>query len=71
MKSNPVTLATGIVVVLIFGAMLFCFQVRQTEVVVVTTFGKYARTITEPGFNVRWPWPIHNLHRFDNRIRNF
>jgi membrane protease subunit HflC len=71
MKSNPVTLATGIVVVLIFGAMLFCFQVRQTEVVVVTTFGKYARTITEPGFNVRWPWPIQNLHRFDNRIRNF
>jgi len=71
MKRNPVTLATGVVVVLLFAAMLFCFQVRQTEVVVVTTFGKYTRTITEPGFNVRWPWPIQNLQRFDNRIRNF
>ena len=49
MKRNPVTLATGLVVILIFVAMLFCFQVRQTEVIVVTTFGKYARTLTDPG----------------------
>ncbi len=71
MKPNPVTLVTGLIVLLLFLAMLFCFQVRQTEVVVVTTFGRYARTITEPGLNVRWPWPIQNLHRFDNRIHNY
>jgi modulator of FtsH protease HflC len=71
MKRYPVTLVTGLVVALIFLAMLVCFQVRQTEVVVVTTFGKYSRTIDAPGFNVRAPWPIQSLHRFDNRIRDF
>lgn len=70
-KRHPVTLVTGILVVLIFGAMLFCFQVRRTEVVVLTTFGEYTRTLDQPGFKVRWPWPIQNVHRFDSRIRNF
>ena len=68
---NPVTFATGLLVLIIFLAMLFCFQVRQTEVLVVTTFGRYSRAITEPGLKFRWPWPVQNLHRFDNRIHNF
>lgn len=71
MKRQPVTLVAGLVVAGIFLAMLVCFQVRQTEYVVVTTFGKYARTIDQPGFGWRAPWPIQSLHRFDNRIRNF
>lgn len=71
MKRNPVTLITGLIVAIIFLSMLVCFQVRQTEVVVVTTFGKYSRTIDQPGFNLRAPWPIQSVHRFDNRIRNF
>ncbi len=70
MKNNPLTLAASAVVVLIFAAMLFAFQVRQTEVVIVTTLGKYSRSITEPGLNFRLPWPIQNVHRFDNRIHN-
>lgn len=70
MKRNPVTLATGALVVLIFAAMLFAFQVRQTEVVIVTTLGRYARSIEAPGLYFRWPWPIQNVHRYDNRIRN-
>ena len=71
MKRQPVTLVAGLIVAGLFLAMLVCFQVRQTESVVVTTFGKYARTITDPGFNLRAPWPIQSLHRFDNRVRNF
>jgi membrane protease subunit HflC len=71
MKRQPVTLVAGLLVAGIFFAMLVCFQVRQTEYVVVTTFGKYARTIDQPGFGWRAPWPIQSLHRFDNRIRNF
>lgn len=70
MKRNPVTLATGALVVLIFAAMLFAFQVRQTEVVIVTTLGRYARSIEEPGLYFRLPWPIQNVHRYDNRVRN-
>lgn len=71
MKHHPVTFVTGFVVAAIFAAMLVCFQVRQTEVAVVTTFGRFSRTIDQPGFNLRWPWPIQSVHRFDNRIRNF
>ncbi len=70
MKKNPLTLATGVVVLLIFASMLFAFQVRQTEVVVVTTLGRYTRSIEEPGLYFRLPWPIQNVHRYDNRLRN-
>lgn len=70
MKKNPVTLATGALVVLIFAAMLFAFQVRQTEVVIVTTLGRYTRSLEEPGLYFRLPWPIQNVHRYDNRVRN-
>lgn len=71
MKRNPVTLITAGLIALIFLALLFVFQVRQTEVAVVTTFGKYSRTVSEPGVNFRLPWPVQNIYRFDNRIRNF
>ncbi len=71
MKRNPITWITGGVLVVIFVLMLFTFQVRQTETAVVTTFGKYSRSITEPGFQTRWPWPIQKVYSFDNRIQVF
>lgn len=70
MKRNPVTLATGALVVLIFAALLFAFQVRQTEAVIVTTLGRYTRSLDQPGLYFRLPWPIQNVHRYDNRLRN-
>ena len=51
--------------------MMFAFQVRQTDIVVVTTFGKYSKTISEPGLYWRMPWPIQKIHRFDCRTQNF
>ncbi len=71
MKRNPLTLLTGGIIVVIFAMMLFAFQVRQTEVVVVTTFGEFSRTLDKPDLYFRLPWPIQDVHRFDNRIRNF
>jgi membrane protease subunit HflC len=71
MKRNPITLVTGGVLAVIFALMLFTFQVRQTEVAVVTTFGKYSRSITNAGFNLRLPWPIQKVYAFDNRIQTF
>jgi membrane protease subunit HflC len=71
MKRNPVTLITAGVLLLIFVFMLFTFQVRQTQVAVVTTFGKYSRSITEPGWKGRWPWPIQKVYEFDNRLQSF
>ena len=70
MKRNPITLITGGLLVLLFVLMLFTFQVRQTDIAVVTTFGKYSRSITNAGFNPRLPWPIQHVYKFDNRIQN-
>ena len=71
MKRNPITFITGGVLLVIFVLMLFTFQVRQTEIAVVTTFGKYSRSVTEPGFQWRAPWPVQKVYEFDNRIQNF
>jgi membrane protease subunit HflC len=68
---NPLTLAIGLIVVAIFVLLLFGFQVRTTEVAVVTTFGKPTRPITDPGPYFKWPWPVQKVHKFDKRIHNF
>ena len=71
MKRSPLTLIIGLLLIVIFGLLLLTFQVRQSEVVVVTRFGNPARTITEPGLQWRLPWGIEMLHRFDQRVQNF
>jgi modulator of FtsH protease HflC len=77
MKRNTLTFTIGILLVLIFGALLFTFQVRQTEVALVTTFGKPTRDINtdpnkpEPGLYFKLPWPIQKVQKFDKRIQNF
>ncbi|MEW6301974.1 MAG: protease modulator HflC [Verrucomicrobiota bacterium] len=71
MNRNPLTLFTGVVLVIIFVLLLFTFQVRQTEVAVVTTFGRYSKSITSPGFNLKWPWPIQRVYKFENRTQSF
>ena len=60
-----------VLLALIFLLILFLFQVRQTDVAVVTTFGKFSRSIMEPGLNFRWPWPVQRVYKLDNRLRNF
>jgi len=69
MKRNPVTLTVGFLLILIFVLVLFSFQVRTTEVAVVTTFGKPTRPISEPGFKLKWP--IQRVHKFDKRTQTF
>lgn len=71
MKRNPITLVTATILAILFLFMLFTYQVRQTEIAVVTTFGKYSRTIDEPGFRFRLPWPIERVYEFDNRLQTF
>jgi membrane protease subunit HflC len=71
MKRNLLTFLTGAVLLLIFGMLLFTFQVRQTEVAVVTTFGNPTRPITQPGLYFKLPWPVQKVYKFDERIHNF
>jgi membrane protease subunit HflC len=71
MKRNPLTLIIGLLLIIVFGLLLFVFQVRQSEVAVVTTFGKPTRPITQPGAYLKWPWPIQKVWWFDQRVQNF
>ncbi len=70
MKPNPITIAVGALLLLIFVLLLFLFQVRKTELAVVTTFGRVTSQ-AGPGPHFRWPWPIQSVHTFDQRIQNF
>src|SRR5215212_9986732 len=71
MKKNPLNMAVGALLILIFGLLLFLFQVRTSEVAVVTTFGKPTRPITDPGLYIKAPWPIQKVHKLDKRVQNF
>ena len=71
MKNNPLNMAVGALLILIFALLLFLFQVRTSDVAVVTTFGKPTREITEPGLYAKWPWPIQKIQKLDKRVQNF
>jgi modulator of FtsH protease HflC len=71
MKKNPLNLVVGALLILIFGLLLFLFQVRTSEVAVVTTFGKPTRQITNAGLYAKAPWPMQKVHKLDKRIQNF
>ncbi len=70
MKNSRLNLVIGSLLLIVFLALLFLFQVRQTDVAVVTTFGRATRPITEPGLYLKWPWPIQNVTRLDKRLQS-
>jgi modulator of FtsH protease HflC len=71
MKQNLLSLTIGALLLFIVCLLLFVFQVRTSEVVVVTRFGRPDRSVTDPGPHWRLPWPIEKPHRFDQRTQNF
>ena len=72
MKKNLLTIVIAAVLVVIFALLLFTFQVRQSEVAVLTTFGKpAANNLDQPNLYFKWPWPIQQVYRFDQRVQNF
>ena len=70
MKTTRLSLVVGALLILVFLALLFCFQVRTTEVAVVTTFGRYSRD-EQAGLHFRLPVPIQTVYKFDKRLQNF
>ena len=69
MKKNYFILTTGAILVIIFGFMLLTYQVRHTEVAIRETITGSANNI-DAGFHFRFPWPINEIHKFDNRIQS-
>lgn len=70
-KRNLITILTAAVLVVIFILLLFTFQVRKSQVAVVTTFGQISGPPRKPGLHLRWPWPIQQVYKFDQRIQTF
>ncbi len=73
MKRNLATIIVGALILVIAALLLFTFQLRQSEVAVVTTFGKPTSEFTEPRPYpfFKWPWPIQTVYKLDKRIQNF
>ncbi len=58
-----------LLIVVVWGLFLVSFQVRETELALVTRFGKPIRgDITEPGFYFKWPSPVEQVYKFDSRM---
>lgn len=77
MNRKYVTVGIGVLLGIIFILLLVSFQVRQTEIALVTRFGRPTRSINvdpnhpEPGLYWKWPWPIENVLVFDKRVQDF
>ena len=72
MKRSPLTIVVAPLLIAIFGLMLFVFQVRQSEVAVVTLFDKMESdgVRTNPGPHLQWPWPIERVYKLDQRVHS-
>ncbi len=66
---NVFTIFFILILAAIFGVFLCSFGVRQTQLALVTTFGKPNSPKTAPGWYFRWPSPIEKVIRFDSRQR--
>ena len=70
-------LLLGALVAAIFLAVLFAFEVKQTEFALVMTFGrpktemvggKEQTKVYKPGLHWKWPYPIDRVWKHDNRL---
>lgn len=60
-------IATGVIILMML-VILCLYQLRQTQVAIVTTFGE-PEVVTEPGLHLRAPWPIQQVTRLDKRMQ--
>jgi membrane protease subunit HflC len=72
MNTDKKVIKIGICIVfVIFFLNLILFTVGEKEVAIVTQFGKPIKTITEPGLNIKLPFPVQQVIRFDTRLLFF
>jgi membrane protease subunit HflC len=73
MRKQLPSLIVGIILVITLCLYMIGFTVRTTEVAIIKTFGKATDqdVVSEPGFRWKWPSPIQQVVKYDNRIRMF
>lgn len=60
----------AMLLVLLIITVMCAYQLKSTEVAIITTFGK-PKLITNPGLHPRLPWPMQRIVRLDRRVRLF
>jgi len=68
-RKHVFTFVVAVAILVALGVYLFFFQVRQTEVVVLSEFGRPVQKFDKPGLNFKWPYPINEITRFDARLQ--
>lgn len=68
---NVSVLTLVVLIIVVLGLFFVSFQVRETEIAIVTTFGKPTKSIDEPGLKFRYPAPIQAVYKFDSRNNLF
>ena len=61
----------GLIGILVLLGLTTVFIVDETEQVVILAFGKPVRTITEPGINMKVPFPLQEKIKFDDRLLEY
>ena len=61
----------GLVGIFVLLGLTTVFIVDETEQVVILAFGKPVRTITEPGINMKVPFPLQEKIKFDDRLLEY
>ena len=44
------------------------YVINETEQGVLTHFGKISPPVRQPGFHLKWPWPVSKIYKIDRRI---
>ena len=61
----------GLVGIIVLLGLTTVFIVDETEQIVILAFGKPVRTITEPGINMKVPFPLQEKIKFDDRLLEY
>jgi membrane protease subunit HflC len=66
MRRILISLGGALLVLWVLLTQVF-FILDEREQAIITQFGAYVRTVTQPGLHVRMPF-VHTVHRFDRRV---
>ena len=68
---KPTSLFLALAAVLLWLAPTSFFTIRETEVGIVTRFGRPLAELAEPGPHLKLPWPVDAVVRVDQRLLVF
>ena len=61
-------ISAAVAVALGFVAWDSFYVINETEQGVLTHFGRISPPARQPGFHLKWPWPVSRIYKVDRRI---